>query len=53
MALNQRPDSRKLNLVVLADGFGNKIARQTGSAAKALVEMTIDDAIGSSLMARL
>lgn len=46
MALNQRPDRGKLNLVVLADGFGSKIARQAGAAAKALVWMMIDDAIG-------
>ncbi|KQU83920.1 hypothetical protein ASD12_32075 [Mesorhizobium sp. Root102] len=46
MALNQRPDRGKLNLIVLADGFGSKIARWAGAAAKALVGMMIDDAIG-------
>lgn len=53
MALNQRPDRGKLNLVVLADGFGSKIARQAGAAAKTLVGMMIMTRSASSLMARL
>jgi hypothetical protein len=51
MALNQRPDRGQLNLIVLADGFGWKIVRQAGPAARALVAMMVDDA--SSLSARL
>jgi hypothetical protein len=45
MALDQRLDRGKLDLVVLADGLGGKIAGQTGAAARALVGMMIDEAI--------
>lgn len=36
MAFNRRPDRGKLDLIVFADGFGSKIARQTGPAARAI-----------------
>jgi hypothetical protein len=36
MALNQRPDRGQLNLIVLADGFGWKIVRQAGPAARGI-----------------
>jgi len=45
MALVQRLDHGKLDLVVLADGLGGKITGQTGAAAGALVGMMIDDVI--------
>lgn len=46
MALGQRLDRGKIDLVVFADSFGGKITRQGGTAAWAFVGMMIDDAIG-------
>lgn len=42
---NDGTDLGKINRLVLADGIGNKIAQQAGSAARAMVGMVIDDSI--------
>ena len=45
MPLDNGTDRGKIDRLVLADNLGRKIARQSGTAARALIGMVIDDAI--------